>query len=392
MPTPRLPYGRHWIDEADVAAVVEVLKSDFLTTGPVGPGFEVAFAAALGAAHAVAVNSGTAALHLALLTLDLPPGARVVVPAISFVATANVVAMVGGTVVFADTDPESGLLTPDSFAAALAGAGGPVAAVIPVHLGGATVALDAIGAIADDHGIAVVEDACHALGSRVDGVAVGARSAAAAFSLHPVKTLAAGEGGVLVTDDAARADRARRLRSHGIARAGFVCPDQALDAAGAANPWYYEMQALGYNYRLSDINAALALSQLRRLDAFVARRRALADAYDRRLAALAPALRPVPAPPATQAPAWHLYRVLLGDGICRAALMRRLAADGIATQVHYIPIHRQPWYWARVGDLRLPGADAYYRRCLSLPLFPRMAEHDVERVANRLGAALAAAA
>mgnify|MGYP001302383630 CR=1 FL=1 len=392
MAEPFLPYGRQTIDEADVAAVTAALRGDFLTTGPTVGAFEADFARAVGAAHAVSCANGTAALHLAALALGLGPGDTVIVPTLTFLATANAARYVGAEVCFADVDPETGLMTPETLAraakAAAASGAGQVKSVSPVHLGGNVCDMAAIAGIARGAGWSVVEDACHAVG----GAGVGAceHSDMAVFSLHPVKTITAGEGGVVTTQQPALAERLARLRNHGMVRepAAFTEKDQAFDAAGAANPWYYEMPAPGFNYRLTDIQAALAMSQLKKLPAFVARRQALAARYDRALAPLAPAVRPVPR---AGAPALHLYAVLIdfaGIGRSRADVMRKLRADGVGTQVHYVPVHRQPYYRARYGRLDLPGADAYYARTLSLPLFPAMADGDVDRVARALAKAI----
>ncbi len=394
-----IPYGRQSIDDADIAAVVEVLRAPLLTGGPAVDRFETALRAATGAPHAVACATGTAALHLALMGLDVGPGDAVVVPALTFLATANAAHHVGAEVRFADVDPDSGLLTPATLAAALARPGpGRPRAVLPVHLNGQCADMAALWPEAERHGLAVVEDACHALGGAIhhDGarhpVGDGARSAAACFSFHPVKAVAMGEGGAVTTADAGLAERLRRLRNHGMTRdpGDFLDRRQAFAEDGTPHPWYYEMATPGHNYRASDLNCALGASQLGKLDRFLARRRALAAAYDRALAPLAPALRPVPRGPAEDH-GRHLYAVLIDFqalGTSRDAVMRRLAADGIGTQVHYLPVHRQPFYRRRAPDLVLPGADAYYVRCLSLPLFPDMADEDVERVATALARAL----
>jgi len=392
-PTPArasLPYGRHVVEDDDVAAVVEVLRGDWLTTGPAVEALEEAFAAAVGAPHAVAVNSGTAALHLAALAAGLGPGRTAVVPAVTFLATANAVRYCGADVVFADVDPDTGLTGPAQLEAAVARAGGRADAVFPVHLGGQCADPAGIAAVAAAAGAVVVEDACHALGTVVDGAPVGscAASRMATFSLHPVKTVAAGEGGVVTARDAADAARLRAMRSHGMVRdaAGFSDPAMGLAPDGTPNPWYYEMPEPGFNYRLSDVNCALALSQVRKLDRFVARRAALAARYEAALAPLAPLVRPVPRTRADRV-GWHLMAVLVDFealGTDRASVMRRLAARGIGTQVHYVPVPRQPYYRRLYGDPALPGADRYYARTLSLPLFPAMDEGDVDRVAAEL--------
>jgi UDP-4-amino-4,6-dideoxy-N-acetyl-beta-L-altrosamine transaminase len=392
-----LPYGRQTIEDDDIAAVTAALKADYLTTGPLVPAFERAFAQAVGARHAVACASGTAALHLAMMALDLGPGDAVIVPSITFVATANAARFQGADVVFADVDPDSGLMTESSLAEALTRLDGRrLAAVLPVHMTGSVTDLPAIRRLADAHGAAVVEDACHALGTTMafdtgpERAGDGRHAAMACFSFHPVKTIATGEGGMVTTNDQALARRLALMRSHGITReaAAHRAPDLSLDPDGGANPWAYEMQALGFNYRLADVLCALGISQLAKLDRFAARRRALAARYRDLLAPLAPLARPA-AVPHTCDPAPHLFVALIdfeAAGISRAAVMRALAARGIGTQVHYIPVHRQPYYEERYGALDLPGANAWFARALSLPLFPGMADEDPERVVEALSA------
>ncbi len=401
---PFLPYGRQQIDEDDIAAVARVLRSDWLTGGPAVDAFEAEFARIVAAPFAVACANGTAGLHLAALAARLGTGASAVVPAVTFLATANCLRYVGAEVVFADVDPASGLLTPETFEAALARArkqgAAPVKAVLPVHLGGQTCDLVAIAEIARREGAIVIEDACHAIGT--SGVGPGAESepvgacrnsAMAVFSFHPVKTVTSGEGGMVTTRDAELAARLRRLRSHGMTREAdlFEIEAQGFGADGSPNPWYYEMAEMGFNYRLPDINCALGLSQLAKLPRFAERRRRLAARYDSLLARLAPVLRPVLRSQWCD-PVLHLYAVLIdfaAAGISRGALMRALAARGIGSQVHYIPVHRQPYYRERYGTLALPGADAYYERCLSLPFFPAMTEADQDRVVEALDSILA---
>lgn len=387
-----LPYGRQTIEADDLAAVAAVLQGEMLTTGPAVDAFEAAFAQRTGASEAVVCSSGTAALHLATLALDLKPGEAAVVPSVTFVATANAARYVGADVVFADVDPDTGLMGPAELEAALARArGARPRIVLPVHLNGQPCDMEGLAAVAAHHGLALVEDACHALGGRVANRTIGDGhfSALSMFSLHPVKAVAMGEGGVLTTGDAALAGRLRRLRSHGLERdpAAFLQHDMAFDADGRTNPWYYELHEPGFNYRASDIHCALGLSQLGKLDRFLARRRALAALYDRLLAPLAPVLRPVPRVGWGES-GWHLYPVLIdfeAAGITRGALMRALAAEGIGSQVHYIPVHRQPCYRRLAPGLELPGADAYYARCLSLPFFPALTDGDAERIAEALG-------
>lgn len=390
-----LPYGRQTIEDDDVAAVAAVLRSDFLTTGPVVEAFERALAERIGARHVASCSSGTAGLHLALAALGMGPGDTVVVPTLTFVATANVVRHLGAEVVFADVDPDSGLMGADEFRGALDGASGAnVKAVVPVHLNGQCRDLPEIGALARARGIAVVEDACHAVGTRyvADGqdIPIGScrHADASVFSFHPVKTIAMGEGGAVATGDEALYKSIVHLRNHGLVRDGarFENRELGLDSEGTPNPWYYEMPEPGFNYRASDVHCALGLSQLNKIERFIARRRELACRYDSLLAPLAPAVRPVERVGGCS-PAWHLYVVLIdfgGNGTSRAELMARLRQEGIGTQVHFLPVHRQPYYVRRYGTAKLAGAEAYYDRCLSLPLFPAMEDGDVERVVGAL--------
>ncbi len=380
-----LPYGRQTIEDDDIAAVTEALRGDFLTTGPTVEAFETAFAAKVGAQHAIAVSNGTATLHLAMMALGVGKGDVCIAPSVTFLATANCARYVGAEVVFADVDPDSGLMTPDTLAQALSRVGDRrVKAVLPVHLRGDVCDLPALKAMASAAGAVLVEDAPHALGSvgTFDGaphpVGDGAYSSFASFSFHPVKTLATGEGGMLTTNDGALAAKARLLRSHGMVR----------EAGG--DPWWYEMPELGFNYRIPDILCALGLSQLAKLDRFVARRRELTALYGLRLAERCPRVR-LAQSPAHSNPALHLLTVLIdfeAEGLSRRTVVDSLKAQGIGTQVHYIPVHRQPYYVNRQGLADLPGADAWYARCLTLPLFPAMTDDDVERVVDALAGVL----
>ncbi len=397
---PALPYGRHLVEDDDVAAVVAALKSGWLTTGPAVQAFEAALASRVGAAHAVSCSSGTAALHLTALALGLGPGDRVIVPTLTFLATANAVRYVGAEVVFADVDPETGLMGDAQLRDALArAADGTVKAVFPVHMAGQCGSMERIAAVAADRGLRVVEDACHAIGStyedgRGEWIPVGScrHSNMTVFSFHPVKTVTMGEGGAVTTNDQEMSRRLAQLRNHGMERdaSAFEQIDLAFDREGKADPWYYELKELGYNYRASDINCALGMSQLGKLDRFVEGRRALVAHYDARVASLAPIVRPIGRVAGCQT-AWHLYTVLIdfkAAGVDRATVMRRLQEKGIGTQVHYLPVHMQPYYRRRYGDRRLPGAETYYGRALSLPLFPAMEGYDVERVVEALGRGL----
>ncbi len=380
---PLLPYGRQTIDEADIAAVEAVLRSDFLTTGPQVAGFEDDFAAVVGANHAVACSNGTAALHLALLAQGVRKGDVCIVPSVTFLATANAVRHVGAEVAFADVDPHSGLMTPDTLSQALSRADGRrVGAVLPVHLRGEVCDLPNLQRLTESAGAVMIEDAAHALGSSGPGGKVGSNthSPLTCFSFHPVKTICTGEGGMVTTSDPDLAQRLRQFRSHG------------MTYPAGADPWVYEMHSPGFNYRLPDILCALGRSQLSKLPAFAQRRRDLVDLYARQLGLLVPAAKPADGSVGSD-PVPHLMTVLIdfdAVGVTRAVAMAALKARGIGSQVHYIPVHGQPYYRERYGELDLPGSDAWYARALSLPLFPAMTDDDVIRVVDALAQVLAA--
>lgn len=390
-----LPYGRQSLDDDDIAAVVSVLRGKFLTTGPAVTAFETALAERVGSQHAVVCSSGTAGLHLAAMALGLGGEDAVVVPTTTFVATANAARYVGAEVVFSDVDPDTGLMGPSELEHALARVSGRrVRAVFPVHLNGQCADTEGIAEVGRRSGLFVVEDATHAIGSthmagkKLTAVGSCQNSAMAVFSFHPVKTVAMGEGGAVTVNDDSLAERLKRLRNHGLIhdRSAFANNDLAIDETGAVNPWYYEVAETGFNYRASDINCALGLSQLRKLDRFIEKRRQLVSRYDERLAPFFPVVRPVARRPGNQ-PAWHLYVALIDFaqcGIDRGATMRRLAERKIGTQVHYIPLPLQPLLRAEDGLTSFPGTAKYYDRCLSLPLFPAMGDSDVDHVVDAL--------
>jgi perosamine synthetase len=374
-----LPYGRQTIDDADIAAVVEVLRSPYLTCGPVIARFEQALAAKVGAAHASACSSGTAALHLVYAALDIGPNDEIITTPITFSATAAAAYYVGAKVRFADVDPRTGNIDPASIEALI---GPRTRAIVPVHLAGMPVDLEAIHAIAERHGVQVIEDACHALGATYHGTPIGGgRSAATVFSFHPVKHVTTGEGGGVVTQSATLKRRIDRLRQHGIER------DPTYMEQPPAGPWAYEVVELGWNYRMADINAALGLSQLAKLDGFVARRRELAAMYR---AAFAGSEIAMPSEASDRESAYHLFAVAIDWArfdTTRARVADGLAKLGVGTQVHYIPLTEQPLHMRRcpgeIGRAR-PGAARYYERTLSLPLFPAMTPADVADVVAKL--------
>jgi len=397
-PQPFLPYGRQVIEDDDIAAVTAALRSDFLTTGPAVHRFEEALGKIVQAKHAVVCANGTAALHMAARALNLGPGTKVVVPAITFLATASAPHLNGAEIIFADVDPETGLMRPQDLTEAIRRAP-HVDAVFNVHLNGQCGALEEIASIARNHGAKIVDDACHALGTayvandgHVSAIGSNAFSDLSVFSFHPVKTIAMGEGGAVTTNDPETARRLERARSHGMTRdAGdFQNTAEAFDQDGSQNPWYYELCEPEFNWRANDIQCALGASQLSKLGRFVARRRALAARYDLLFSALAPIVKPL-ARTKPCLPAWHLYVARIdfkSAGNSRAQLMRALMAEGIGTQVHYFPVHRQPYYAERYATPTLVGADRYYEQVLSLPLFASMTDDDVSRVVDVLARGL----
>lgn len=387
-----LPYGRQVIEDDDIAAVSEALKGDYLTTGPLVTRFEEALCLHVRAKHGVVCSNGTAALYMAAKALGLGSGHKVIVPSITFLATASAPHLAGAEIVFADVDPHSGLMRPSDLEYAIARAG-TAHAVFNVHLNGQCGAVEEIHEIARRHGLKIVDDACHAIGTRYriggDEKLVGenALSDMTVFSFHPVKTVTLGEGGAVTVNDAALAKALRLERNHGMTRnaAEFETADDAFDTDGQANPWYYELIAPGFNWRATDIQCALGISQLAKLARFTARRRALAAAYDSLLAPLAPVVKPVAHTDCL--PTLHLYPALIdfaAVGLTRGKVMALLAEQGIGSQVHYYPVHRQRYYAARYGKMELPGADRYYARALSLPYFSSMTISDVSRVVDAL--------
>jgi perosamine synthetase len=364
-----IPYGRQWIDEEDIAAVVEVLRGDWLTTGPKVAQFEQELARLVGTAHAVAVSSGTAALHAAMYALGIGPGDEVIVPAITFAATANCVLYQGGTPVFADVEPDTLLLDPAGIESRITPR---TRAIIAVDYAGQPCDYDALSALAEKHRLHLVADACHALGAAYHGRAAGSLAQLSAFSFHPVKPITTGEGGMITTADAEMARKLRLFRNHGIST-----DHRQRELAGS---WHYEMVDLGFNYRLTDLQCALGLAQLRKLPAWVARRREIATRYNDSLARLT-GLRPLALRPDVEH-AYHLYVIQLDSPLDRAGAFAALRAAGIGVNVHYIPVHLHPFYRRRLGTGPglCPRAEAAYARLLSLPIFPRMSDGDVDQV------------
>lgn len=369
-----LPYGRQTIDESDIAAVTEVLHSDWLTTGPMIAEFEADFARAVGAEHAVAVCNGTAALHAATSALGIQPGDEVIVPSMTFAASANCVVFQGATPVFCDVEADTLLIAADKLEPLVTAR---TRAVIAVDYAGHPCDYPALRELADRHQLALIDDACHALGGSLRGRPVGTLADLNTFSLHPVKHLTTGEGGVITTNDPRLATRMRRFRNHGI-----TSDHRQREKTGS---WFYEMVELGYNYRLTDFQAALGRSQLKRLPDWITRRREIARYYDDAFAEL-PAVDPLTRRAEVEH-GYHLYVIKLDLdrlNVDRGQVFRALRAEGIGVNVHYIPVHLHPYYRERFGTRPglCPEAERAYERILSLPIFPTMTDQDAQDVVH----------
>jgi UDP-4-amino-4,6-dideoxy-N-acetyl-beta-L-altrosamine transaminase len=384
-----IPYGRQDITQSDVDAVVSVLKSDYLTQGPVVPRFERAVADYCGAEHAVAVNSGTSALHVATMALGLGPGDWLWTSPITFVASANCALYCGAKVDFVDIDPHTWNLSVEALQEKLekAEANGRLPkAVVPVHLGGQPCDMQAIHGLSQRYGFKVIEDASHAIGGTYQGEPVGncRYSDITVFSFHPVKVITTAEGGMVLSNDSELANRMARLRSHGITR------DPAEMTHQPDGPWYYQQIELGYNYRMTELHAALGLSQMERLDAYVDRRHVIADRYDAELARLPLSL---PARLSDRRSGLHLYIVRLKRDLIRRShreVFDALREQGIGVNLHYIPVHLQPWY-SRMGFKQgdFPEAERYYAEAISLPIFPALTDQQQGHVITALADAVA---
>jgi UDP-4-amino-4,6-dideoxy-N-acetyl-beta-L-altrosamine transaminase len=384
-----IPYGRQDISEADIGAVVDALRSDWLTQGPALPRFEAAVAEYCGVRHAVAVSNATAALHIASLAAELKPGSLLWTSPNTFVASANCALYCGARVDFVDIDPHSYNISIGALEEKLARAeqqGDLPDVLVPVHFGGQSCDMLRIGQLAARYGFKVIEDASHAIGGKYRGRPVGGCefSDMAVFSFHPVKIVTTGEGGMVLTNSAELYQRLLLLRSHGITR-DPAAMDREPDGA-----WYYQQVGLGFNYRMTDLQAALGASQMTRLDQFVQRRHALADRYDRLLAGLALSV------PRRDPDAWsafHLYVIRLrldGKALGQGQVFDALRARGIGVNLHYIPVHTQPHYRKMgFGDGDFPEAEAYYREAISLPLFYGLSEAEQDQVVDALREVLA---
>lgn len=377
-----IPYGRQTIDDDDVQAVVDVLRSDWLTTGPAVESFERAFAGFVGTEYAVAVANGTAALHAAIFALAVCPGDEVIVPAMTFAATANSVVFQGATPVFADVDADTLLIDVADVEARITPR---TKVVIAVDYAGQPCDYDSLNALARKHGLMLVDDACHAIGGSYKGRNAGSLADLSTFSLHPVKNMTTGEGGAITTNDAGLAQRMRLFRNHGIAS-----DHRAREVSGS---WIYEMVELGYNYRLTDFQCALGMSQLKKLPAWTTRRQAIAWRYGEAFADLE-AVQPLGLR-SDISHAYHLYVIRVDEdraGKDRGEVYKVLRAEGIGVNVHYIPVHLHPYYRERYAthEGQCPVAEDAYKRILSLPIYPRMSDGDVETVIKAVRKAVGA--
>lgn len=375
-----IPYGRQWIDEDDIRSVVEVLRSDWLTTGPKVTEFEQVVATHGCVEYGVAVSSGTAALHCAMYALGIGPGDEVIVPPMTFAATANCVVFQGATPVFADVDPQTLLIDPEQVEKRVTA---NTRAVIAVDYAGQPCDFDRLRAIADRHNLSLIDDACHALGAEYKGAKIGSLADMTVFSFHPVKHISTGEGGMIVTHRTDLDQRLRLFRNHGIS----TDHRQRMEKGS----WFYEMIDLGFNYRISDIQCALGISQMKKLPRFLQRRREIAARYDEafdRIEGVTPlAVRQ------EVLHAYHLYVVRIDRQACRkdrASIFRQLHGQNVKVNVHYVPVHLHPYYQKKfgVGPGCCPVAEKAYEEIISLPMFPGMDGDDVKRVVEALMQAL----
>ncbi len=367
-----ISYGRQWLDDQDIAEVVNVLKSDWLTTGPTVDRFEKSFAEYVGTKEAVSVSNGTAALHAAMYALEIGSGDEVIVPSMTFASTANCVVFQGGTPVFADVEPDTLLVDPTSVKKKITS---KTKAIIAMDYAGQPCHYNALQTIAERNGLPVVADACHALGGSYHGRKVGSLAALNTFSFHPVKPMTTGEGGMVTTNDAKLAKRMRTFRNHGIAN-DFRQRD-------GQNSWFYEMTDLGYNYRLSDTQCALGLSQLKKLEEFIRRRQQIASLYNQAFKENT-GFFPLTIREGTSS-AYHIYVILLNLEklrVNRGEIFKALRAEGIGVNVHYVPVHLHPYYKKKFGTKPgdCPAAEHAYERALTLPLYPKMTDKDIADV------------
>ena len=381
-----LPYGLHWIDEDDIQEVVKVLKSDWITQGPKIREFEKALAKFTGAKYAVALSSGTAALHAACFAAGIAEGDEVITTPITFVASSNCVLYMGGRPVFADIEEDTYNIDPDEIQKKITNR---TKAIIPVDFAGHPVDLDKVCKIAKSHNLVVIEDAAHALGAEYKGKKIGSISDMTIFSFHPVKHITTGEGGVVTTNNEEYYEKLLMFRTHGITRNFSKFANKRLSfafnfqlSASHANPWYYEMQELGYNYRITDFQAALGLSQLRKLNKFISRRRGIVKNYNQSFQKVEEIIIPYEKPGVKSS--WHIYVIRMKLNKLRATrreIFEALRKEEIGVNVHYIPVYYHSYY-KKLGykEGLCPKAERYYEEAITLPLFPKMSDGDVKKV------------
>lgn len=371
-----IPYGLHWIDEDDIKSVVEVLSGDWITSGPRVEGFERAVSERVGSRFATAVSSGTAALEVAVQSLELPKGSEVITTPFTFLATANSIVYNGLSPVFADIQGDTRNIDPEDVRRRVTDKTG---AIIYVDYAGQPCDIDELREVADDHGLRLVDDGSHALGAEYKGQKVGAIADVTTFSFHPVKHVTSGEGGMVTTDDPGLDERLKMLRNHGIDR-------DAKARYGSDAPYAYDMKYLGRNYRINDIQCALGISQMRRLDEFIGRRVEIAERYSGLLSdAMSVEL---PATRGDRTHVWHIYTILLARGIDRDGFFRHMRGVGIGVNVLYIPVYRHSYYVENfgfdAGDY--PVTEDVFSRIITLPLFPKMTDEDIERCVDAVRA------
>ncbi|PIU41824.1 MAG: UDP-4-amino-4,6-dideoxy-N-acetyl-beta-L-altrosamine transaminase [Candidatus Omnitrophica bacterium CG07_land_8_20_14_0_80_42_15] len=376
----RIPYGWHTIDKEDIKAVVEVLQSKRLTQGPTIKEFEEALCKYTGAQYAVAASSGTAALHLACIATEIKKTDEIITSPITFVASANCAVYCGGTPVFADIQPDTVTIDPQEIKKKITKR---TKAIIPVHFSGHPCDLREIKDIAKRYNLIIIEDACHALGAEYRGTKIGSctYSDMTVFSFHPIKSITTGEGGAVLTNRKDLYEKLLLLRNHGITKENS---EFRIQNSKLIDPWYYEMQELGFNYRITDFQCALGIAQLKKIDSFLQKRRRIAAIYNRELLHIEGINLPIEKPYVKSS--WHLYCIRLSNTTQRRFVFNRLQQSGIGVQVHYIPVHLQPYYRKNFGYKKndYPKAEDYYKTTITIPLFPRLDITAVHRIISKI--------